>query len=284
MTQLSKAVEIGKSRGLSEEAIVSDKLNIVARWESKITVSQALGQGVQVSGLRNSNHRAYAEIMYYLIMDLVDWFKAKRTLDNKSQINTVISLISAQFWHLKIEEIAYVFNNAKSGAYGNIYERLTGDVILGWLRDFDASETKSEYFETHNRELKKLADNRMEDAGRAYVDKKTGKFDREKFYAKGLEYQRRQAEKEAVKKQKEAEERSVRRDFAIKQLQEKRTARFKALLDNYVGKDSEAVAKCRQVALKLGEQALQEPFKHGLTMPQVQKYFNLKQKAFTNGD
>ena len=55
---------------------------------------------------------------------------------NDVQVALTADLIIDRFYYLKLEEIKLCFRNAM--ASGKIYDRLDGNIILGWLNEYDA--------------------------------------------------------------------------------------------------------------------------------------------------
>lgn len=55
---------------------------------------------------------------------------------NDVQVALTADLIIDRFYYLKLEEIKLCFRNAMVS--GKIYDRLDGNIILGWLNEYDA--------------------------------------------------------------------------------------------------------------------------------------------------
>lgn len=60
---------------------------------------------------------------------------------NDTQIALTVDLIIEQFWHLKLEEIKYCFRRAMMRE--KLFDRLDGNIILGWLDKYDAERTEA---------------------------------------------------------------------------------------------------------------------------------------------
>ncbi len=59
---------------------------------------------------------------------------------NDTQIALTADLIIESFWYLKLEEIKYCFRRAMRTA--KLFDRLDGNIILGWLRDYNTERTE----------------------------------------------------------------------------------------------------------------------------------------------
>ncbi|MFW5758390.1 MAG: DUF6633 family protein [Bacteroidota bacterium] len=75
---------------------------------------------------------AYIEMW---IVSLNDFINASRTM-NETQIQETAALIFQDYGHLKLSDINLIFNKAKKGDFGKIYESLDGTKILQWFRDY----------------------------------------------------------------------------------------------------------------------------------------------------
>lgn len=74
-------------------------------------------------------------ILVIAINELVSFFNVGKTM-NDVQVALTADLIIDRFYYLKLEEIKLCFRNAM--ASGKIYDRLDGNIILGWLNEYDA--------------------------------------------------------------------------------------------------------------------------------------------------
>ena len=74
-------------------------------------------------------------ILVIAINELVSFFNVGKTM-NDVQVALTADLIIDRFYYLKLEEIKLCFHNAMVS--GKVYDRLDGNVILGWLNEYDA--------------------------------------------------------------------------------------------------------------------------------------------------
>ncbi len=74
-------------------------------------------------------------LLSYAISDLVDFFNLGKTM-TADQIAQTVELIIEEFGILKIDDFKLCFSRAKKGYYGQVYDRLDGQIILLWLNTY----------------------------------------------------------------------------------------------------------------------------------------------------
>lgn len=85
-------------------------------------------------------------ILTIIINDLVNFFSVGKTM-NASQVAQTVSLILKNYILYKPDDFKLCFDRAKEGYYGTTYDRVDGNVILGWLMryDFEKSDEIEDY-------------------------------------------------------------------------------------------------------------------------------------------
>lgn len=73
-------------------------------------------------------------IVVLAVSEVVLFFNVGKNM-SASQIALTTDLILEQYWYLTVEEIKACFRRAMRSA--KVYDRLDGNIILGWLRDYD---------------------------------------------------------------------------------------------------------------------------------------------------
>lgn len=73
------------------------------------------------------------------LCEVCDFFNVGKNM-NDTQIALTADLIIESFWYLKLEEIKYCFRRAMRTE--KLYDRLDGNIILGWLEAYDAERTE----------------------------------------------------------------------------------------------------------------------------------------------
>ena len=78
-------------------------------------------------------------LLYIAVCEVCDFFNVGKNM-NDLQIGITVDLVLESFWYFKLEEIKYCFRRAM--AREKLFDRLDGNIILGWLRDYDEERTK----------------------------------------------------------------------------------------------------------------------------------------------
>lgn len=73
------------------------------------------------------------------ICEVCDFFNIGKNM-NDVQIAMTVDLIIERFWYMKLEEIKYCFRHAMASE--RLFDRLDGNIIIGWLREYDAERTE----------------------------------------------------------------------------------------------------------------------------------------------
>lgn len=97
----------------------------------EIILSEAPPLSVIKSNLGQAGVRA---IIVLAVSEVVLFFNVGKNM-SASQIALTTDLILEQYWYLTVEEIKACFRRAMRSA--KVYDRLDGNIILGWLRDYD---------------------------------------------------------------------------------------------------------------------------------------------------
>lgn len=92
-------------------------------------------------------------IIMHALKEVRDFFNVGKNLSNP-QITLTAELIMSQYWYFKIEDIKLCLRRAMSKE--KLFDRLDGNIILGWLREYDTERTEeairiSEQEETQQR-------------------------------------------------------------------------------------------------------------------------------------
>ena len=98
------------------------------------TIQEALNpNSKQLSKIKLDNGENAAKlILIEAITDVVMFFNVGKTMNEQQLIQTV-DLILQNYWYLRISEFKYLFNKAKIGAYGKLYDRIDGSIIFEWI-------------------------------------------------------------------------------------------------------------------------------------------------------
>lgn len=78
-------------------------------------------------------------LLYIAVCELCDFFNVGKNM-NDTQIGLTVDLILESYWYFRLEEVKYCFRRAM--ARGKLFDRLDGNIILGWLREYDNERTE----------------------------------------------------------------------------------------------------------------------------------------------
>lgn len=123
-------------------------------------------------------------VVVILLSEIVDFFNSSNTM-NDSQVATTTDLIIEEYPYFKIDDLKLAFRNGIKGKYGEIYNRLDGSVIMGWLKQYNRErcakadiisynehknrqkEESGLFYDDYRNQLKLLASNGDKDAQEA---------------------------------------------------------------------------------------------------------------------
>lgn len=88
------------------------------------------------NGASESDVRA---LLYIAVCEVCDFFNVGKTM-NDTQTAKTVDLILESFWHLRLAEIKFCFHRAMRRE--KLFDRLDGNIILGWLEQYDAERTE----------------------------------------------------------------------------------------------------------------------------------------------
>lgn len=93
-----------------------------------------------IAKIKNEASENEARAMIYIaVCELCDFFNVGKTM-NDMQAALTVDLIIERFWYLRLEEIKYCFRRAMMRE--KLFDRLDGNIILGWLREYDNERTE----------------------------------------------------------------------------------------------------------------------------------------------
>lgn len=83
-----------------------------------------------------SSEIAVKALLSLLLIDTLDFLNVGKTMSDK-QVAQTVDLILEDYSVYKIDYFVLCFNKAKKGYYGKLYDRVDGQIILDWLRQYD---------------------------------------------------------------------------------------------------------------------------------------------------
>lgn len=119
----------------------------------ELILSDTASIGTVIRSVENGPNIIRA-LLNILLTDLVLFFNVGKSMDKK-QIFETRRLIMEEYHHLKPEDFKYCFDRAKKGHFGQIYDRIDGNLILSWIAKHDI-ERASEVEQIRDNENKLL--------------------------------------------------------------------------------------------------------------------------------
>lgn len=90
--------------------------------------------------IKNSASETEARALLYIALcEVCDFFNVGKNM-NDTQIALTVDLILESYWYMKLEEIKFCFRRAMRNV--KLFDRLDGNIILGWLREYDNERTE----------------------------------------------------------------------------------------------------------------------------------------------
>lgn len=135
------------------------------------TVSDVFSSGMPaLATLGRERGDAIARAVLVLILnDMLDFFNAGNDM-NDTQVALTVDFILEEYPYMQADDITLCFRNAMKGKYGKLYNRIDGQIILGWLREYNRERCTAADELGYNEHLaRKAADARPTD-GIFYAD------------------------------------------------------------------------------------------------------------------
>ena len=111
-----------------------------------------------LSRIRRLRGEATARAVLVLIVnDMLDFFNADM---NDRQVATTVDLILEEYPYMQADDVTLCFRRAMKGKYGKLYNRIDGQIIMGWLREYNrerCAEADSQSYNQHRARLSEEA-------------------------------------------------------------------------------------------------------------------------------
>lgn len=103
------------------------------------TVSDVFDSGMPaISTLRREKGEAIARAVLVLILnDMLDFFNASNDM-NDTQVAMTVDFILEEYPYMQTDDITLCFRNAMKGKYGKLYNRIDGQIIMGWIKAYNS--------------------------------------------------------------------------------------------------------------------------------------------------
>lgn len=98
------------------------------------------GRTPTIAKIKNDASETDARALLYIaICEVCDFFNVGKNM-NDTQVAMTVDLIIEEFWHLRLNEIKFCFRRAMMRE--KLFDRLDGNIIIGWLREYDTERTE----------------------------------------------------------------------------------------------------------------------------------------------
>lgn len=115
------------------------------------TVSDVFSSGMPaLATLGRERGDAIARAVLVLILnDMLDFFNAGNDM-NDTQVALTVDFILEEYPYMQADDITLCFRNAMKGKYGKLYNRIDGQIIMGWLREYNIERCTSASEQSYN--------------------------------------------------------------------------------------------------------------------------------------
>lgn len=93
----------------------------------------------------------------YLISDALEFFNATNTMKD-TQIATTVDLLIEEYPYFNTADFKLALKNAMKMKYGEIYNRIDGHVIMGWMKEYNKERCNVADMMSYNEHKRKLHD------------------------------------------------------------------------------------------------------------------------------
>ena len=125
-----------------------------------------------LSTLRRERGEATARAVLVLIVnDMLDFFNADM---NDRQVATTVDLILEEYPYMQADDITLCFRRAMKGKYGKLYNRIDGQIIMGWLREYNRERCTAASEQSYNEHKAYLSEEAKPTQGIFYAEYRAG--------------------------------------------------------------------------------------------------------------
>ena len=105
----------------------------------------------------------------YLIADVLEFFNLKEIMSDW-QVAMTVDFIIEEYPYLQTDDLVLCFRNAMKGRYGKLYNRIDGQIIMDWLRQYNCERIQAADQQSYNEHRAHLADTARPTEGLFYAD------------------------------------------------------------------------------------------------------------------
>ena len=86
----------------------------------------------------------------YLLSEALEFFNVKETMSDV-QVAITVDLILEEYPYLQTDDLKLCFKNAMKLKYGQIYNRIDGQIIMSWLKYYDVERAEKADIDSYNK-------------------------------------------------------------------------------------------------------------------------------------
>ena len=86
----------------------------------------------------------------YLLSEALEFFNVKETMSDV-QVAITVDLILEEYPYMQTDDLKLCFKNAMKLKYGQIYNRIDGQIIMSWLKSYDVERAEKADIESYNK-------------------------------------------------------------------------------------------------------------------------------------
>lgn len=108
-------------------------------------------------------------VVSYLITEALEFFSVKETMSD-TQIAFTADLILEEYPYFQVDDLKLCFRNAMKLKYGEVYNRIDGQVIMKWLKIYNQERCSVADIQSYNEHKKLLSEEKKATDGIFYAD------------------------------------------------------------------------------------------------------------------
>ena len=108
-------------------------------------------------------------VLVLIVTDALEFFNASETMNDR-QVAVTVDLILEEYPYMQADDITLCFRNAMKGRYGKLYNRIDGQVIMGWLREYNRERCTLASEQSYNEHKARLSDEARPTDGIFYAE------------------------------------------------------------------------------------------------------------------
>lgn len=108
----------------------------------------------------------------FLLADALEFFNATETMSDV-QVAITVDLIMEEYPYFKMDDLKLCFKNAMKMKYGRIYNRIDGQVIMSWLREYNKERCAAADTQSWNEHKSHIEDELKPMSGMFYEEYRT---------------------------------------------------------------------------------------------------------------